>query len=172
MSKITIIPTNDAEMINSIVNHPDILPGAIDGDSFSYVETPGDIFCLVVYSGILCGIGRATMVKRGSYECHAMLYREWRGAFAVEAGVAFNAWLFRNHPANNVFTYVSDRFRYGAVFCRAIGLRRIGVIHDFFESGGVLYDATMYGATRQDLGFSSGVAQVVNLPKFKKRLGV
>lgn len=171
MVKITIIPTTNAEIINAVVNHPDILPGAVDGDSFTYREDPDDIFCLVVCSGILCGVGRATLARRGSYECHAMLYREWRGEFAIEAGKRFNEWLFTNTDANSVFTYVSDRFRYGAAFCVGIGLKRVGVMRDFLESNGGIYNATIYGATRQDLGLPERAARRGIIPEFKRRRG-
>lgn len=165
MGKITIIPTKDAALITDVVTHPDIKAGGVDGD-FIYREDPHDNFALVVYNGILCGIGRFTEVRRGSYEIHAMMYKEWRGAFALEAGRVFQEWLFTNYPVFSLFTYVSDQYRFGAVYCRAMGLKRVGVIHDFFEHDGQRYDATMYSATRQDLGYEY---QAVALSKLQMR---
>lgn len=166
MGKITIIPTRDAALIQDIVTHPDILNGGVDGGCFVYHDDPQDNYALVVYNGILCGLGRFTEVRRGSYEIHAMLYKEWRGAFALEAGRVFQQWLFTNYPVFSLFTYVSDEYRFGAVYCRAMGLKRVGVIHDFFEHNGRRYDATMYSATRQDLGYEY---QTVALNKFRLR---
>lgn len=151
---IKIVPVYDPQLINEVVNHPDIRPGAIDGDGeFSYSRADGDHWVAVLLSGVLCGLGRATEVKRGTYECHAMLYREFRGETAVESGRAFFNWIFNTLPANCVISYASDKYRYGGIYCRAIGLRRVGIIHDFFIHGGECYDATMYSATREDLGY-------------------
>lgn len=151
---IKIIPTTDKKIIEDIVNHPDILPGAIDGGGkFIYQPSDTDHFALAVYSGILCGIGRFTEIKKGSFECHAMFYKEWRGQVAVDMTRASYEWLFNTLKANCIISYASDEHRHGGVFCRAVGLKRVGIIHDFFVSNGVCYDATMYSATREDLGY-------------------
>lgn len=148
------IPTEDAALIETIVNHPAIFPGAIDDNApFFFKKKSDEHWVLIALSGVLIGMGRATEMKRGTFECHAMILPEFRGKAAIDSARVFFNWIFEALPANCIVTYVSDKYRAGGVYCRSIGLKRVGVLHDFFTHDGICYDATMYSATSEDLGY-------------------
>jgi hypothetical protein len=133
--QIAISRQTDAQHLNSILNHPEVLPLVSDGSSDTLDMTPvmesPDVIALYGEHG-----GQVYhRLQPGLFEAHSAFKPEGRGEWALAATRQTLKWIFTHTEAVEIVTRVPA----GNVAARALA-KAIGGVHEFTLPGGWVKD--------------------------------
>lgn len=142
---ITFKPTRNADLVEAVGNHPDIIAGSNNGDGYDY--KPDTKYFEVHVHGEFGGIVYYHETQPLTFDCHAMYLPHARG-FSKDIGLAFWRHIIATTNFACVISYAARKFRHGQIYCAMIGLNRVGTIKKYFKG---VDDVTFYSATREEL---------------------
>lgn len=142
---ITFKQTRDADLVEAVGNHPEIIDGSNNGDGYDY--KPDTKYFEVHVHGEFGGIVYYHETQPLTFDCHAMYLPCARG-FSFDIAMAFWRYLLANTGFACVMSYAARKFRHGQMYCSSIGLKRVGTIRKYFKG---VDDVTFYSATREEI---------------------
>lgn len=147
--------TTDADLVRSVVTHPEIYPFISDDHSPAvedYAPPVADgIYWLACYSGnALAGLFMAHPWNGITYEIHTCILPAFRGVRAREATAAVLAWIFSNTNCLKLVTHVPVWNEAAFRLATASGMKPEGINRQSFMKNQIIHDQTLLGITRTE----------------------
>lgn len=139
-----LIPEENAERINVLINHPEIRPwvsGDFMGilDATDLVKNKHNIFFTDGPGG--CGFIK---LRPGVYELHSFCLPEGRGSWVKNSFLKVKDWIFKNTDALMILTLCPKNNRMAIGAARICGFKKYSTIEKGWSQNGNLYDMDSY----------------------------
>lgn len=148
----------DLHMVQDIFTHESVYPLISDDGSLSpeaFRETENLKTVLESKSIYVLAPNRYSITiffpcNSNTFELHTMVLPEGRGKMAIKGAADAFEWMFLNTKCLKIITYVPTFNRAAKVMARMVGFVIEGCNRKSFLKGGVLYDQTLLGITKED----------------------
>ena len=138
------MPVKDPEIINKILNHPDVYPW-VCGPMTGYLDCAP--FFEKKENAMFAGDGWAAAflkIADGIYDLHSMSLPEKRGKETIKIARDLIDFFFDNYQAN-VLTTMCPVMNRGAIgLARICGFKKYDTLKDFYPYMGKMYDTDLY----------------------------
>lgn len=149
----TFEPTNDEDLIKSMVTHVKIYPSVVDDHAPSRAEYqppmhPSLLYLVVRDHDELQGLFFFHPINAVTFEVHTCLLPHSWGGRARAIAREMLKWLWANTDAHRLITSVPDYNRLALVFAKAAGMKEYGRNPESFMKDGKLRDLILLGIGR------------------------
>ncbi len=150
----TVERTYDTKLIESVMFSPEIWETtAEDGftqDSF-IAEVKKECWVTIKFSGSLIGLCNIHGINSVTCQIHPMVYPEWRGKTAYNAGEQVLRWVTANTKYHKIICEVPKIYRNVILFALSCGFIREGENRLSYLKHGKLHNMALLGITREEI---------------------
>jgi len=152
---ITVLPTDDVEIVNRLANHPDIAPHVRDDSVTGTIDLSSlcngaNVFLLIQFDGEPVGFVIMVKIAQGIYEQHSGILAAHRGREALHAGNEVLRHMFRRTDCMTVVTWAWVTARHVRLMARFLG---------FTEQARELWPNTVNGLRAERVIFTLTLAE-------------